>query len=68
MSDRKFTTIQVPLNAGIMERLHAFRDRVEQQSEVPVRVTLYDAVDLAVKEASKARGWKTGAGKQGATR
>lgn len=51
-----------------MERLHAFRDRVEQQSEVPVRVTLYDAVDLAVKEASKARGWKTGAGKQGATR
>lgn len=56
MSDRKFTTIQIPLDSGVMDRLKTFRDLVENQSDIPgVKVTLYAAIDIAVRDAMKIR-------------
>ena len=52
----KFTTIQIPLDSGIMERLKSFRDTVETESQIPgVKVSLYAALDIAVKEATQTR-------------
>ena len=56
MSERKFTTIQIPLESGVLERLKTFRDSVEKQSDIPgVKVPLYAAIDIAVRDATTIR-------------
>lgn len=56
MTERRFTTIQIPLNSGVLDRLKIFRDSVESASEIPgVKVPLYAAIDIAVRDATTIR-------------
>ena len=54
MTDKRFTTIQIPLDSGIMNRLKAYQKKVESESKIPgVKVPLYAAVDHAIRAAQQ---------------
>lgn len=48
---KKWTTIQVPVDAGILDDLHVLCDLIEEENEGIGRPWIYQGVKVAVKEA-----------------